>query len=167
VSAGPSTILEVDHVIPVSEGGPNHEANLVTACFDCNRGKSKGLLESVIEVTNYVSKYTALEEQKEQIDAYLKFKDEQDALLNQLSYQATYHLRSAIESTNKALPTAWKKTVCHFLKTIPLERLTNISESVGLKVRANLINDPWKYFCGACHTVARDIERSGNGKNQL
>lgn len=38
--------LEVDHVIPVCEGGTNDEANLVTACFDCNRGKRGTLLDA-------------------------------------------------------------------------------------------------------------------------
>lgn len=31
--------LEVDHVIPRSRGGKDVFGNLVTACFDCNRGK--------------------------------------------------------------------------------------------------------------------------------
>lgn len=31
--------LEVDHVHPRSRGGSDHPNNLVTACFDCNRGK--------------------------------------------------------------------------------------------------------------------------------
>ena len=33
-------LLEADHVIPRAEGGPDTLANLVTACQDCNRGKS-------------------------------------------------------------------------------------------------------------------------------
>lgn len=32
--------LEVDHVHPTSKGGTNELHNLVTSCFDCNRGKS-------------------------------------------------------------------------------------------------------------------------------
>ncbi len=32
--------LEVDHVIPTSKGGDSSMENLVTSCFDCNRGKS-------------------------------------------------------------------------------------------------------------------------------
>ena len=36
----PDAHLEVDHIIPVSEGGTDDEDNLTTACFACNRGKS-------------------------------------------------------------------------------------------------------------------------------
>lgn len=32
--------LEVDHVIPVAAGGTDDDENLVTACGDCNLGKS-------------------------------------------------------------------------------------------------------------------------------
>ena len=32
--------LEVDHIIPVSEGGTDELANLATLCRDCNQGKS-------------------------------------------------------------------------------------------------------------------------------
>lgn len=35
----PEVSLEVDHVIPVSKGGPTEMANLRTACYTCNRGK--------------------------------------------------------------------------------------------------------------------------------
>ena len=33
------SILEIDHIIPVSKGGGNNLKNLQTLCFDCNRGK--------------------------------------------------------------------------------------------------------------------------------
>ena len=37
--AAPSVTLEVDHVIPVVEGGTDALDNLVTVCRACNRGK--------------------------------------------------------------------------------------------------------------------------------
>lgn len=32
--------LEVDHIIPISDGGTDELSNLATLCRDCNRGKS-------------------------------------------------------------------------------------------------------------------------------
>ena len=42
----PDVTLEVDHIDPRAAGGSNAEINLVTACFDCNRGKSDKKLHS-------------------------------------------------------------------------------------------------------------------------
>jgi hypothetical protein len=36
----PDVLLEVDHITPVCEDGGNEVENLVTSCFDCNRGKA-------------------------------------------------------------------------------------------------------------------------------
>jgi hypothetical protein len=39
-SADDGAILHTDHVVPESRGGPTTLENLVTACMDCNLGKS-------------------------------------------------------------------------------------------------------------------------------
>ena len=36
----PNVVLEIDHIEPVSKGGTNEILNLITSCYDCNRGKS-------------------------------------------------------------------------------------------------------------------------------
>ncbi len=36
----PNVKLEVDHVIPVTDGGTDDPDNLKTSCYACNRGKS-------------------------------------------------------------------------------------------------------------------------------
>ena len=38
--SAPSVHLEIDHVIPLTDGGTDGEDNLVTSCFSCNRGKN-------------------------------------------------------------------------------------------------------------------------------
>jgi hypothetical protein len=38
-------LLEVDHVVPRSAGGEDTLDNLVTACWDCNRGKAAKALD--------------------------------------------------------------------------------------------------------------------------
>lgn len=40
----PQVVLEIDHVLPRSQGGRDSFDNLVTACFDCNRGKKNRLI---------------------------------------------------------------------------------------------------------------------------
>lgn len=43
----PHVILEVDHIVPVASYGGNDMDNLITSCFDCNRGKGAESLEVV------------------------------------------------------------------------------------------------------------------------
>lgn len=42
----PQCVLEIDNIIPVTKGGSNEIDNLVTSCFDCNRGKSNNNLSN-------------------------------------------------------------------------------------------------------------------------
>jgi len=42
--SAPDVRLEVDHVIPVAEGGQDIEQNLTTSCYACNRGKRDRLI---------------------------------------------------------------------------------------------------------------------------
>ena len=44
---GPGVKLEVDHVLPVAEGGSDSLDNLQTLCFECNRGKRDSIQNAV------------------------------------------------------------------------------------------------------------------------
>lgn len=48
----PQVTLEVDHVHPRSQGGQDHPRNLVSACYDCNRGKAARLLVEGVPIIN-------------------------------------------------------------------------------------------------------------------
>lgn len=39
-----NTVLEIEHVHPKAKGGRDSVGNLVTACWECNRGKGDSLL---------------------------------------------------------------------------------------------------------------------------
>ncbi len=60
--------LHVDHVIPVSDGGTDDDANLVTACAECNGGKGARRLDHEGPPSPSVDE---LRDQIEQIRAFL------------------------------------------------------------------------------------------------
>ena len=50
--------LEIDHMVPISKGGTNEFANLVTACVACNRGKGNNIYNVLNRSQRgYIEKY--------------------------------------------------------------------------------------------------------------
>jgi hypothetical protein len=62
-----SVELQVDHLIPVCQGGTNDESNLVTSCVPCNQGKSGKLIEQA--VPNETDRLRMAQELNEQLTA--------------------------------------------------------------------------------------------------
>lgn len=66
----PQVILEVDHVIPVAEGGGDELENLVTSCWECNNGKGAGLLDTLTPEADVHDKTVLLAEREMQLREY-------------------------------------------------------------------------------------------------
>lgn len=79
--SAPEVILEVDHIIPVAEGGKDEMLNLITSCRDCNRGKGKAKLSDETAVAKEKSQLDELNERRLQLEMLLQWKRE---LANQL-----------------------------------------------------------------------------------
>ena len=60
----PGVILELEHVIPLAKGGTDEFDNLTTSCFECNRGKGKSLLDTVLK-DKYIHDETILLAERE------------------------------------------------------------------------------------------------------
>lgn len=66
----PAVILEVDHVVPLCEGGADLIENLVTSCWECNRGKSGTPLGQLPESVDIHERTVALAEREMQLREY-------------------------------------------------------------------------------------------------
>lgn len=66
----PNVMLEIDHIKPISKGGSNNINNLVTSCFDCNRGKSNHSLK--VMPNTLAENHEILVEKEEQLKEYHK-----------------------------------------------------------------------------------------------
>ena len=72
--ATPSTTeLEVDHIQPVATGGGNDMLNLITSCFDCNRGKSARELSDDSVVVKQKKQLDNLQERRQQLEMMLEW----------------------------------------------------------------------------------------------
>ncbi|WP_269619608.1 HNH endonuclease [Zhongshania sp. BJYM1] len=85
----PDVLLEVDHIKPVAQGGTNDILNLITSCFDCNRGKSDRELSDNTVIEKQRDQLEALQERKEQIEMMFEWQkalmDLDDEVVSQLS----------------------------------------------------------------------------------
>ena len=85
----PDVILEVDHIKPVSKGGDNSIENLVTACWDCNRGKGAKKLSDLSEVEKARRQLEEIQARKNMIDLIFQWKEslknEYDESIDRLS----------------------------------------------------------------------------------
>lgn len=88
------TILEVDHIQPVAEGGTNDLINLITSCRDCNRGKGKRKLSDRV-VAEKESKF--LEEEQARLEQSQMVIEWKKQLLAQRESEVEY-LSDYIES---------------------------------------------------------------------
>lgn len=71
----PDVILNVDHINPVSKGGDNEILNLITACEDCNGGKSDRLLSDDSVMARQRAQLEELNERREQLEQMLAWRD--------------------------------------------------------------------------------------------
>lgn len=69
----PNVILEVDHIIPVSKGGDNKLTNLITSCFECNRGKTNKKLKENIALEKQMNELEIINEKRNQLELIAKW----------------------------------------------------------------------------------------------
>jgi hypothetical protein len=151
-----TVVLEVDHVIPVAEGGKNDIDNLVTACFDCNRGKGAGLLSSVPE--SLAEKANIAAEREAQIRGYYEILEaikqrRDDELWSIADIFMERYADESILRTRLASIQAF------------LERLSyyEVQEAMEIATRKMYNKGPaFSYFCGICW---RKIKRA-NGEEE-
>ena len=71
----PNVVLEVDHITPVSKKGTDELFNLITSCFDCNRGKSNIELSDDSVITKQMTQLELLQERREQISLLFEWRE--------------------------------------------------------------------------------------------
>ena len=81
--SAPDVVLEVDHIIPVSKGGDNDISNLITACFDCNRGKRDKKLTDKQSAKLQKEELDKLNARREQIEMIAEWRKELLNLMNE------------------------------------------------------------------------------------
>jgi HNH endonuclease len=79
----PAVVLEVDHIVPRAADGTDEFHNLITSCFECNRGKRDRPLGDIRPHPDLEEATELIREREEQVRAYEDVKREERARVNE------------------------------------------------------------------------------------
>lgn len=147
----PDVKLTVDHVIPVALGGGDDPTNLVTACQQCNAGKSstspdEHMVADVDAAALLFAK--AIERVAEQRRADVR------ATLNLIDWFNELWLTWGWEDSKGERHTVqrdigWQDSIARFVELGLIDE--DFAYLVPVAMRGKARNDEkWKYFCGCC-----------------
>lgn len=147
----PKVVLEVDHITPVSKGGNNDLNNLITSCFNCNRGKRDHLLTTILQ--SLQSRAQEIKEREAQIDGYKKVMEDKDERLTTEAWQIANILidNSSVTGFNKN----WYLSLKRFLDLLNFYEVVSAAEiatSRGFYDESKM----FRYFCAICWNKIRD-----------
>lgn len=80
----PDVVLEADHLDPRANGGNDELTNLVTSCFDCNRGKAAKIIKNVAPRPDADLMFLRVQQELGEAKRYLSAKRKRDKILNEI-----------------------------------------------------------------------------------
>ena len=140
----PDVILEVDHIQPKSKDGKDDIENLLTACFNCNRGKRNISLDKI--PNKLYENLEILKQKEEQLKEYRKFilkireRINKDICTVEKKFQEYF--------PDKQFADHFKVSIKQFLSKLDLYDIIDAMEYSCLKFDESAI--ALKYFCGIC-----------------
>lgn len=153
-AAAPDVPLVVDHVVPVALGGSDDPTNLVTACQDCNSGKTSTNPDSALVAD--IDAKAAQWAQAMAIVAQRRAADRERR--EQTALEFFDHWQSHRESQWKSADMApgWENSLMTFLDA-GLE-VDDIKDLMVVALKTRTATDKWRYFCGCCWTRVRQAQ---------
>jgi hypothetical protein len=148
----PGVVLEVDHLDPKCNGGSDDEHNLITSCFDCNRGKGGTPLsvtpgsvdEQLAQKMEVVAQLTAMNEM---------LRKSHEAAQDHVEYVAN-HWSQAFDWEMSAQSLS---SVRNFLKKLPIDRVLEAVDIAAAKLAtSSSTSKQFKYFCGVCWGMIKE-----------
>jgi hypothetical protein len=153
--------LTIDHVIAVALGGTDDVGNLVTACSDCNGGKSSVTADEafVAKVDEDTTRW------QRAIAAAVRLRRDastaRSADLTKLEVEwGVWTYKRNEQPVPK--PQDWRTTAEGFLVAgLPIEEMTRlVPVAMEARTRTELEYSEWRYFIGCCKRVLAEIEKT-------
>ena len=147
----PAVTLEIDHIKPLADDGTSDIDNLITACFDCNRGKAARLLTAI--PASVTEKAAVIAEREQQIAEYNKVlalkrvRIEKEINTVEGVFQYRFDDRAFTESMRESVRQ----------KFLPLLPFDDVVSAMQLAIE-RVPDDPdgaIRYFCAVCWNQIR------------
>jgi hypothetical protein len=146
----PAVVLEIDHILPVASGGKSSIDNLITACFDCNRGKGSVPLSSVPQ--SVAEQAALLAEKLEQVKALGRLvkanRKQKERAVDEVQEVFQVYFEGYFFSPK------FRQSVLSFLEQIPAHRLVEFMHVACIRIGRR--DDSLKYFCGICWKTIKE-----------
>jgi len=149
----PSTILHIDHIEPVANGGGNDIDNLITACVQCNLGKGARSLSAIPQTLK--DKATEIKEAEEQLRGYHSVIESQRERIEQDAWQVAELIKPGASENgfNKADFLSIKR----FIQQLGLHECIDAAEIADARFPYSQ-GRLFRYFCGVCWRKIRESE---------
>lgn len=145
-ATAPEVKLTVDHVVPVALGGTDQPDNLVTACADCNSGKSATPPSSALiaDVSAETLRF------KTYLDEAMKILMAEHSQVRDYVDAVGEHWHTWVNGLDEPfpLPSTWEESAEAFFKrSVPLELIRYAIDKSTANSRIGQY-DKWRYMCG-------------------
>ena len=150
----PEIVLELDHIMSRKRKGKDEPENLITACFDCNRGK--GSRDLKVAPDSIKKKKEVLKEKREQLKEFHKLQEEiQNAILEDVIKLAIHW--EELSQNKEELTAAGKRNIKHLLRTFTFYEIQEAMEIAWQKLN---LDDRFAYTCGILWTQKKQREET-------
>lgn len=160
----PAVILEVDHIVPRALGGGDEIENLITACWDCNRGKGAELLDTVKPMRDMEEQAELILERERQLAVYNDAKRvERERKEREYQTVRNFWFEAWEETELERWHMPWESTVKHYIDAIGAEDVMEAMDIAATKFDRRISSDGVRYFVGILKS--KRAEREGRVTN--
>lgn len=159
----PEVKLEVDHFIPRSKEGSDDMINLLTSCFDCNRGKRDRVVmthDQTLEIE------TQIENKKEvilQLKQLNKLNDKVRKMQDEIVEEITLYWEFLWDD-EKTFTAKGQSSIRTFLKYFTKNEIREAMDIARQQDRSNV--DTFKYMCGILQNWKNGVREKTSWQQQ-
>lgn len=154
--SAPEVKLTIDHVVPETLGGKTEATNLVTACQDCNAGKSS--VPPGAPLVANVERDAIRWAQAIKVAAASMVEEMWAAEQRNQAFLATWnHWVFGPRHEPVPLPNDWPETVQRFRTAGLADDLIARAVRIAMEAPSVALDNTFRYFCGVCWRMIGDL----------